>query len=253
MSVRLRAPQPPNFSTSISASTTPNQKEKQKQKMKKWKRLNIFFTSYPPRRWFHTNLLQTPLVLSLSGTHRMTFRTATYRMFLNNAFYREGLLAPRPTPKLEDYPSSAVRDCFFCLFVATHLIGGRPSILNLRTRHAVVTGTNYMGCVGSPHFFKGYVFGGGRPPHHAFVSCTPNSDWWQVTFSVVAVFPLSSVLKYFVSSFVEPTRYQECLIAVKSTVLCQKLVVVQLTKFPVFYCTRRFINAHYRACNMWLF
>jgi len=34
-------------------------------------------------------------------------------MFLNNYFYREGLLAPRPTPKLEDHPSSAVRDCSF--------------------------------------------------------------------------------------------------------------------------------------------
>ena len=34
-------------------------------------------------------------------------------MFLNNVFYREGLLAPRPTPKLEDHPSSAVRDCFY--------------------------------------------------------------------------------------------------------------------------------------------
>jgi len=28
-------------------------------------------------------------------------------------FYREELLAPRPTPKLEDHPSSAVRDCLF--------------------------------------------------------------------------------------------------------------------------------------------
>ena len=59
-------------------------------------------------------------------------------------FYREGLLAPRPTPKLEDHPSSAVRDCLFDLFAATLLIGGRSCIRNLRTRHAVVTGTHYM-------------------------------------------------------------------------------------------------------------
>ena len=62
-------------------------------------------------------------------------------MFLNSVFYREGLLAPRPTPKLED-PSSAVRDCLFNLFAATLHIGGRSSVRNLRTRHAVVTGTH---------------------------------------------------------------------------------------------------------------
>jgi len=56
-------------------------------------------------------------------------------------FYREGLLATRPIPKLEDHPSAAVRDCLLNLFTATHFIGGRYSIRNLRTRHAVVTGT----------------------------------------------------------------------------------------------------------------
>ena len=64
--------------------------------------------------------------------------------FLTDFFYMEGLLAPRPTLKLEDHPSSAVRDCLFNLFAATLLIGGRSSIRNLRTRHAVVTGTHYM-------------------------------------------------------------------------------------------------------------
>ena len=63
-------------------------------------------------------------------------------VFLNISFNREGLLAPRPTPKLEDHPSSAVRDCLFSLFAATLLIGGRSSIRNLRTRLAVVTGTH---------------------------------------------------------------------------------------------------------------
>jgi hypothetical protein len=29
------------------------------------------------------------------------------------------LLAPRPTPKLEDHPLSAVRDCLFNIFAAT--------------------------------------------------------------------------------------------------------------------------------------
>jgi len=57
-------------------------------------------------------------------------------------FYAEKLLAPRPTPKLEDHPLSAVRDCSFNILAATLHIGGRSSIRNLRTRHAVVTGTH---------------------------------------------------------------------------------------------------------------
>jgi len=65
-------------------------------------------------------------------------------VLLNIGFNREGLLAPRPTPKLEDHPSSAVRDCLFNLLAATLLIGGRSSIRNRRTRHAVMTGTHYI-------------------------------------------------------------------------------------------------------------
>ena len=60
-------------------------------------------------------------------------------------FHGEELLAPRPTPKLEGHPLSAVRDCFFSIFVVTLHIGGRSSIRNLRKRHAVVTGTHKNG------------------------------------------------------------------------------------------------------------
>ena len=60
--------------------------------------------------------------------------------FITRVFHGETLLALRPTPNLEDYPSSAVRDCLFNLFAATLHIGGRSSIRNLRTRHAVVIG-----------------------------------------------------------------------------------------------------------------
>jgi hypothetical protein len=56
------------------------------------------------------------------------------------SFYGEELLAPRPTPKLENHPLSAVRDCLFNIFAATRHIGGRSSIRKPRTRHAVVTG-----------------------------------------------------------------------------------------------------------------
>ena len=77
------------------------------------------------------------IVLSTEQASRMW-------VFLNiSFFYREGLLAPRPTLKLEDHPSSAVSDCLFNLFAATLLIGGLSSIRNLRTRYAVVTGTHY--------------------------------------------------------------------------------------------------------------
>ena len=56
-------------------------------------------------------------------------------------FYGEELLAPRPTPKLEDYPLSTVHDCLFNIFAASLHIVGRSSIRNLRTRNAVVTAT----------------------------------------------------------------------------------------------------------------
>jgi hypothetical protein len=55
-------------------------------------------------------------------------------------FYGEELLAPRPTPQLEDHPLSAVRDCLFNIFSASPpYLEGVSSIRNLRTRHGVVT------------------------------------------------------------------------------------------------------------------
>ena len=55
-------------------------------------------------------------------------------------FYVGNLTALRPTPKPEDQTLSAVRYCSFDTFAATLHIGGRSSIRNPRTRHAVVTG-----------------------------------------------------------------------------------------------------------------
>jgi len=66
-------------------------------------------------------------------------------MFHNKIhFYGEELLAPRPTPMLEDHPLSVVHDCLFNIFAATLHIGGHSSNHNLRTRHAVVTGTHLL-------------------------------------------------------------------------------------------------------------
>jgi hypothetical protein len=59
-------------------------------------------------------------------------------------FYDEELLAPRPTPKLEDHTLSAVRDCSFNILVATLHIRGRSSIRNPWTRRAVVTVTHLL-------------------------------------------------------------------------------------------------------------
>jgi hypothetical protein len=55
------------------------------------------------------------------------------------AFYGEGLLAPRPIPKLEDHSLSFVRGCLFNIFAANLQLEAVPSIPNPRTRHAVVT------------------------------------------------------------------------------------------------------------------
>jgi hypothetical protein len=44
----------------------------------------------------------------------------------NLIFYGEELLAPRPTPKLEDQPYPAVRECLFNTFAANLHIW-RPS------------------------------------------------------------------------------------------------------------------------------
>ena len=60
--------------------------------------------------------------------------------FRNKArFYDGELLAPRLKPRLEEHLLSAVR---FNIFAATLHIGGRFSIRNMSTRHAVVTRTH---------------------------------------------------------------------------------------------------------------
>jgi len=55
--------------------------------------------------------------------------------------YDEELLAPRPIPKLEDNPLSAVRNFSFNIFAATVYIGRHSSSRNQSTHLAVVIGT----------------------------------------------------------------------------------------------------------------
>ena len=68
-----------------------------------------------------------------------------YEYFITFCFSQRGVVSASPNPKLEDHPLSAVRNCVFNLFAATLHIGSRSSIRNLRTRHAVVTGTHKHG------------------------------------------------------------------------------------------------------------
>ena len=57
---------------------------------------------------------------SLCPALKISLSLRPCEMFRNMiSFYGEDLLAPNPTPKLEDYPLSAVRDCLFNIFAAT--------------------------------------------------------------------------------------------------------------------------------------
>jgi len=64
----------------------------------------------------------------LSSCQRISPGPRRFETFRNRKnVYDEGLLAPRPTPKLEDHPLSAVRNCLFNTF-ATILRIWRPSL-----------------------------------------------------------------------------------------------------------------------------
>jgi hypothetical protein len=66
-------------------------------------------------------------------------------------FYGEELLAPCPTPKLEDHPCRLSTTAYSMYSQLPSISGGRSSICNLRTHHAVVTGTHYYDKAGLKH------------------------------------------------------------------------------------------------------
>ena len=76
------------------------------------------------------------------------------------SFYGEELLAPRPNFKLGDRPLSALRDCLLNTLATTLLIGGRSSLRNQRTWHAVVTEPTYHGrnCYYSTLYYYCYYY-----------------------------------------------------------------------------------------------
>jgi hypothetical protein len=64
-------------------------------------------------------------------------------MFRNRfIFYGEGLLATRPTPKLEEHPLSSVCSCLFNVFPANFHSWRSSLYQRLEDAHAVVTGTH---------------------------------------------------------------------------------------------------------------
>jgi hypothetical protein len=61
---------------------------------------------------------QVPATCPSPSKYQSRFE-AYLQCFATYVFYGEELPPPRPTPKLEDHPMSAVRDCLFNIFAAT--------------------------------------------------------------------------------------------------------------------------------------
>jgi hypothetical protein len=78
------------------------------------------------------NLISIFRFLGRFAEESILVRVSIERCVTHQRFYGGGLLAPRPTPKLEDHPLSAVRDCLFNIFAATLRIWrpSPPSLLN---------------------------------------------------------------------------------------------------------------------------
>jgi hypothetical protein len=68
-------------------------------------------------------MLQVPNLMSffqcLGRSKESVQVRGALKHFVTKNFYGEELSAPRQTPKLEDHPLSAVRDCLFNIFAAT--------------------------------------------------------------------------------------------------------------------------------------
>jgi hypothetical protein len=97
---------------------------------------NLYFSN-PPTTDLIAPTLQTPNVPStkshvlfplLRSCQRISSSPRRLETFCNKLhLYGAWLLAPRPTPKLEDHPLSVVRDCLFNIFADTLRVW-RPSL-----------------------------------------------------------------------------------------------------------------------------
>ena len=93
------------------------------------------------------------------GSSPYSQETAWFRGFLQYfvtwlIFYREELLAPRPTTKLEDHHLSSVPDCLFSIFAATLHIW-RPFLLHPQPEDAPNRGDREPLITGLPPQTKG--------------------------------------------------------------------------------------------------
>jgi hypothetical protein len=104
--------------------------------------LNPIYT--PTSHFLKIHLTKSHFPFSLLSSYQSTNPSPRQEfLFRNKAnFYGEEFSTPRPIPKMEDHPLSAVLDCLVNILAATLNIWGRSSIHNPRTRHAVVTGTH---------------------------------------------------------------------------------------------------------------
>jgi hypothetical protein len=101
------------------------------------------FHALPPSHYLKVHLdVSFPLLWSYQSISPRPRHGFTFRNKASSC--DEELSALCPNPKLQDHPSSTFRDSLFCIFAATVHNGGRSSIRNLRTRHAVVTGTHLL-------------------------------------------------------------------------------------------------------------
>jgi hypothetical protein len=91
-------------------------------------------------RW-SVQVMKLLITQSSQVSHYLFPLTSKYRVtFRNNlVLCGEKLLAPRPTPKLQDHPWSAVHDVIHSYLPCLQVIS---SIHNPRTRRVVVTGTH---------------------------------------------------------------------------------------------------------------
>jgi hypothetical protein len=101
-------------------------------------------------------------LLPLKSRYRVTFRN-------NLVLCGKKLSAPRPTPKLQDHPWSAVRDVIHSYLPCLEVVS---SIRNSRTRHVVMTRThmtdNSTWCNETTQQILCYCVAAARPKYHDF-------------------------------------------------------------------------------------
>jgi hypothetical protein len=98
----------------------------------------VILWMYKQKRTKHKTLW---CILNYYPIYAWVFQVVRDYILIWLIFYGEKL-TPRPNSKLRNHPFSAADDCLFNTFAATLTSAGRFSTRNLRTRHAVVTGTH---------------------------------------------------------------------------------------------------------------